>query len=76
MPPSSPNRNRASSSPSTKRHAAALTALAAEMDVPFDIIGLVGGDRLLLEVDGDLLIDMPLADAIEAYTTPIPIAMG
>ncbi len=59
-----------------EKNARALTALAADANVPFDIIGMVGGDRLCLEVDGDLLIDMPLAQAIEAYTSPIVAAMS
>ena len=58
-----------------EKNAVALTVLAAEANVPFDIIGMVGGDSLLMEVDGTLLVDMPLADAIEAFTTAIPQAM-
>ena len=59
-----------------EEQAPALTALAAEYDVPFDVIGTVGGDRVVMEVDGDLLIDLPLNDVVTAHTEPIYAAMG
>jgi len=59
-----------------EKNAVALTVLAAEMNVPFEIVGMVGSDRIYMEVEGDLLIDMPLSDVVTAYTTPIYAAMG
>jgi len=56
-------------------HAGALTALAARLGVPFDVIGNVGGDRVRIAVDESLPIDLPLADAIVAHTGPIYAAM-
>jgi phosphoribosylformylglycinamidine synthase len=57
-------------------YADVLTALAAKMGVPFDIIGTVGGDRVRICVDDQLLIDLPLAECAEAQRKPIYAAMG
>ncbi|MHB9025783.1 MAG: phosphoribosylformylglycinamidine synthase subunit PurL [Armatimonadota bacterium] len=53
-----------------------LAALAAEMEVPYRVIGTVGGDRLQLGVDGKALIDLSLADAAQAFERPIYASMG
>ncbi|MHB9110108.1 MAG: phosphoribosylformylglycinamidine synthase subunit PurL [Armatimonadota bacterium] len=57
-------------------YADVLTALAAKMGVPFDIIGTVGGDRVRVCVDDQLLIDAPVAECRQAHRTPIYAAMG
>ncbi len=57
-------------------YAEVLTALAAKLGVPFDIIGTVGGDRVRICVDAELLIDLPLNECAEAFNTPIYRAMG
>ncbi|HEY3376736.1 MAG TPA: phosphoribosylformylglycinamidine synthase subunit PurL [Armatimonadota bacterium] len=56
--------------------AEALAALALEKEIPFEIIGTVGGDRVTMEVEGDVLIDLPLADVVVAHSTSIYTAMG
>jgi len=60
----------------TPENADALAALAAEMEVSYRVIGTVGGDRLRLGVDGNELIDLPLADAAQAFERPIYASMG
>ncbi len=57
-------------------YADVLTALAAKMGVPFDIIGTVGGDRVRIAVEEALVVDVALTDAIEAHTATIYRAMG
>jgi phosphoribosylformylglycinamidine synthase len=57
-------------------HAEALTKLAADNGVPFTAIGTVGGERVSMELDGELLIDLPLAEAKEAHMRPLFAAMG
>jgi phosphoribosylformylglycinamidine synthase len=57
-------------------YADVLTSLAARMGVPFDIIGVVGGDRVRICVDEELLIDLPLAECAMAHRTPIYAVMG
>ena len=57
-------------------HAETLTLLAENLNVPFDVIGLVGGDRVRIAVDETLAIDLPLAEVIDAHTRPIYVAMG
>jgi len=57
-------------------YADVLTALAAKTGVPFDIIGTIGGDRVRICVDDQLLVDLPLAECKTAHRTPIYAAMG
>ena len=57
-------------------YAQALTDLAAKLGVPFDVIGTVGGDAIRIAVEEDLVVDLPLTDAIEAHERPIYAAMG
>jgi phosphoribosylformylglycinamidine synthase len=47
-------------------------ALAAAAGVPADVIGVAGGDRLV--IDG--LVDVALADAIAAWRDRLPAALG
>jgi phosphoribosylformylglycinamidine synthase len=58
------------------KHADALAALAEEMEASFTIIGATGGDRVRMTVDGEQLINLPLAEVIDAHTRPIFAAMG
>lgn len=59
-----------------ERNADALTTLAEEKGVPFEIIGAVGGDRITMEVDGNLLVDLALDEVATAHARPIYAAMG
>jgi phosphoribosylformylglycinamidine synthase II len=54
----------------------ALSALADEMGVDFQLIGSVGGDRVTLLVDGEHTIDLPLDAVKTAHHTPIYAALG
>ncbi len=54
----------------------ALSALADEMGVDFQLIGSVGGDRVTMLVDGEHLVDLPLSTVKDAYERPIFAALG
>jgi phosphoribosylformylglycinamidine synthase len=50
---------------------AELLSLAAREQVPARRIGVVGGDRIRMAIDGRIVIDEALADAERAWTTAI-----
>lgn len=52
-----------------------LTTMARELNVSFTVIGVVGGDSVKMEVEGDLLIDIPLVEVSTAHSQPIFNAM-
>jgi phosphoribosylformylglycinamidine synthase len=55
---------------------AALTALAAEMGVPFTVLGTTGGDRVRLAVAEAPAVDVPLAAATDAFANTIANALA
>jgi len=54
----------------------ALLALAVEHDVSFLPLGTVGGDGLRITAGEAMVVDLPLAEIITAFTSPIPQAMA
>lgn len=49
-------------------HAERVMAIAREHDVPVQDIGTVGGDRLIVHVNEDSTIDMPVAELFEQWS--------
>ncbi len=54
----------------------ALANLAAERDVPFQILGAVGGSRVTLTVGDAPCLDLPLAEAITAHAGSLADALA
>ncbi len=55
---------------------AALTALAAELGVPFTILGATGGEHIRLTVAEAPAIDLPVTTAADAFTGAIAAALA
>ncbi|WP_029100821.1 phosphoribosylformylglycinamidine synthase subunit PurL [Brevibacillus thermoruber] len=54
----------------------AVLALAKERDVPAQVIGTTGGERLVVNVNGTEVIHAPLADLKAAWKDAIPCLIG
>ena len=59
----------------SEANAPAVASLAQALGVTCQFIGAVGGERIVMEVDGDVLIDVSLADVCKAHAQPIISAM-
>ena len=51
------------------------TEVARKHHVPFTILGMVGGDRFRLTLDGKLVVDVPIAELKRVWDTAIPSLM-
>jgi phosphoribosylformylglycinamidine synthase len=49
-----------------------IIALAEEQDVPATVIGRTGGERLVIEVNGDCVIDRSVAEVESAWRSALP----
>jgi phosphoribosylformylglycinamidine synthase len=54
----------------------AIKAIAEDQDIPFTIIGTVGGTNLKITVDGEETINLPVEKIANAFYSPIYNAMG
>ena len=53
-----------------------IKAIADDQDIPYTVIGTVGGTDLKISVDGEETINLPIEKIADAYYNPIYNAMG
>jgi phosphoribosylformylglycinamidine synthase II len=57
-------------------NANAIQAIAEDQDIPFTVIGTVGGTNLKISIDGEECINLPVEKIANAFYNPIYNAMG